>query len=122
MKMMRVTEAVEALGGRLSKRVLYYGLQTGRYRGCQIGHAVCIDVDSIPPEDLRAGLVNKTELCRVTGMTPYLVDMGVQDGWIISQRCGARSYYDVTAVLEALEKRMKGGVERGRKAAKGRAK
>lgn len=115
MKMMRVPEAVEALGGKVPASRIYYGIKTGRYRGVRVGGVLVVDVETITDgaDYDKPGLCNRVQLQRVLGLTRRQVDNLIRSGDIVPvQKCG-RKLYDAAKARAAIKKIMDGGAQRG---------
>lgn len=113
--MMRVPEAVEALGGKVPASRIYYGIRTGRYRGVRVGGVLVVDVETITDaaDYDKPGLCNRVQLQRVLGLTRRQVDNLISSGAIEPAACSGRKLYNAAAARVAVKKIMRGGASGG---------
>lgn len=113
--MMRVPEAVEALGGKVPASRIYYGIKSGRYRGVRVGGVLVVDVETITDaaDHDRPGLCNRAQLQRALRMTRRQVDNLISSGVIVPAASSGRKLYDAAAARAAVEKIMRGGASGG---------
>lgn len=120
MRMMRINEAVDAIGGGMTRYRLYGLIARGHVPAARIGGILLVDLDRVqeclerykPGTACGDGMVSMAELIRCTGLSLAQIRHGIKEGWVIQYtRPGSvrRKYYKPAEVLDYCEKLLRGG-------------